>query len=455
MNFSEIKNIHFIGVGGIGVSALARLMMELGKSVSGSDLSNSIITDQLKDIGVNVIIGPHKDSNIQINTQLVVYTNAIVKTNPELKKAQKIKAILMSYPELLARLMETHLSIIVSGTHGKSTTTAMLAKIFIEAGLDPSVVVGTNVNDFNGNARLGLGRHFIAEGDEFHEAFLNYNPISLILNNIESDHLDYYKTEENIIKAFTKVVKKVPKGGVIVANAEDKNIKKVLKSAKAKVLTFGINDGDYQVTHIVRHGELVRFAVKGLERFDLAIRMPGIHNVSNALAAAVLALSFGIEIDIIKKALLNFSGIWRRFEIKGKNKGVTIVDDYAHHPTEIRATLKAAKSFFKGKRIWCVFQPHSGNRTNALFSDFTKSFTDCDQLILTDIYKVAGREKKDHVDMKKFVQDIINVKQKKTVIYIKNYKSINTYLRKKIKSGDVVITMGAGTITEVSDKLLT
>ncbi|MDP2683697.1 MAG: UDP-N-acetylmuramate--L-alanine ligase [bacterium] len=452
MNLNKFKKIHLIGIGGIGMSAVARILIELGKDVSGSELVKSKITEDLQNLGVTIIIGNQKAVNIDDQVELVIYTNAVKTSNLEYKKAKQNKIKMYSYPEFLSEMMKTHISLVVSGTHGKSTTTAMLAKIFIEADLDPTVVIGTNTEFLKGNARTGLGKHFIVEGDEFHEAFINYEPIGLIVNNIEKDHLDYYKTEQNLVKAFQTVIKKVPKGGVIVANAQDEKLTKLLKKAKSKVLTFGIGEGDYQAHHIIRHGELTRFAVKGLENFDLSLSIPGEHNVRNALAASVMAISFGIKIDIIKKALLNFSGIQRRFEIKGRNKGAIIIDDYAHHPTEIKATLKTAKNYYPNKKIICVFQPHSNHRTRSLYNDFIKSFYSCDELVITDVYKVAGRESKNIVDMKKFADDV--KKRGIKIKYIPNFRNTPKYLRKIIDEKCVVITMGAGDITEISDLLV-
>lgn len=452
MNLVRIKRVHFIGIGGIGISALAKMMIGLGKKVSGSDLNDSKIASDLEKKETKINLGPHKASNLADDVDLVVYTNAIKKTNPELKKALKLKITSLSYPELLGKIMASYLPLVVTGTHGKSTTTAMLAHIFIEAGFDPTVVVGTNIYEFNGNMRLGLGKYFIAEGDEYKEAFLNYNPVGLIINNIEADHLDYYKNTENIIKAFKRLIKKVPPGGFVVANVQDENVVQAITGARCKVIKFGLEYGDYFATHIVHYGELTRFAVKGLERFDLAIRVPGVHNVQNALAAAILALAFGIPIELIQKGLLKYRGAWRRFEIKGKKKGVIIVDDYAHHPTEIKATLKTARQCFPGKRIWCVFQPHSVHRTKKLFKDFVQSFEDCDKLVLTKIYQVAGRDKKGKTSSRDLEKEI--KKKKKDVVLVKELNKVTPYLKNRLKSGDVVITMGAGDITKVSDELV-
>lgn len=453
MNIKQYHKIYIIGIGGIGVSGLAKILLELGKEVSGSDLVSSEVTDRLISLGAKIIIGPHQSKNISPDTDLVVFTNAIKSSNPELKKAQQLKIFSINYAQCLAMVMEHYISLVVSGTHGKSTTTSMLAAIFIEAGMDPTVVVGTKIKECdNDNSRLGLGRYFIIEGDEYKEAFLNYRPVGQIITNIEADHLDYYKNEQNIIKAFLKVILKIPKGGFLVANADDKNIQKIIHQAKCRVITFGMKNGDYQITHVIQHGELTRFAIKGAERFDLAIRVPGLHNVFNACAAAVLSLSFGIRHEIIQKALLNYSGAWRRFQVKGEIKGVTVIDDYAHHPSEIKATLKAARQFFPGKRIWCIFQPHSGDRTKQLFSDFATSFVDCDRLIITEIYRVAGRENDAKISSKKLADRIKTAKP--DTEFEPDFLKIPTKIIRKLKPNDLVITMGAGTITEISDQLL-
>jgi len=487
MNLDKIKKIHFIGIGGIGVSAMAKLMLELNKKVTGSDLIDSEIIQQLKARGAKCFIGKHQAENVKKDFDLVIYSNAIPKNNLEIKQIVKLEIPCLSYPEFLGEFMKNKFPIIVSGTHGKSTTTAMLATILIEAGLDPTVIVGTKLNLsstfqqgfkpyqknlfktppfsqqaeessgmvqdlFKGNERLGKSKYIVVEGDEYKEAFLNYTPKGLIINNIEADHLDYYKNLKNIISAFRKLIKKVPTHGVLVARADCENVKNVIKSAKCKVITFGIRKGDFLATHIIKHGELTRFAIKGPEAFDLALRVPGVHNALNALASTIMALALGIRQETIQKALLKYRGIWRRFEIKGEQKGITVIDDYAHHPTEIKATLITARQYFLDKKIWCVFQPHNRNRTIKLFKDFVHAFSDCDKLVLTEIYDVAGREHGEKISSLDLVKAI--KKLKKDVTFIKDLKDITPYLIKKAKTGDVIITMGAGDITKVSDELI-
>ncbi|MCH7492525.1 UDP-N-acetylmuramate--L-alanine ligase [Patescibacteria group bacterium] len=452
MDLSKIKKIHHIGIGGIGVSAIARLLMELGKEVTGSDLVPSEIISQLESKGAAIKIGRHSDHHISEGVDLVIHTSAIDDNNPEYKKAVELGIPTWSYPKFLGDMMKGYLPIIVAGTHGKSTTTAMLASIFISAGLDPTVVLGANMKSIGGNAHLGLGKYFIAEGDEFREAFLNYQPVSVIINNIEADHLDYYKNVEKVIGAFNKFVKQVPRGGFIVAKAADKNVKKSLKNSQGKIITFGIEVGDYYASNIVHYGELTRFTVRGLETFNLALRVPGEHNVLNAMAAAVMSITFGIDLEDIKEGLLKFQGIQRRFEIKGRKNNIIVVDDYAHHPTEIKVTLKTAREYFPKRKIWCVFQPHSTHRTKSLFDDFITSFGDCDKLILTDVYLVPGRESEERIIIDKLKKAIS--KQGVDIEFVSTLPKVEKHLLKNVSSGDVVITMGAGTITSISDSLL-
>ncbi|MFA6098497.1 MAG: UDP-N-acetylmuramate--L-alanine ligase [Patescibacteria group bacterium] len=448
MKISE--KIHFIGIGGIGVSAVAKLLLEMGKKVSGSDLIDTEITDKLRQKGAEIFIGRHNADNVSRETELIVYSNAVTSVNVELKKSKKMKIQALSYPEFLGKMMEHFLPIIVSGTHGKSTITAMLAGIFKEAKLYPTVVVGTKMEN-DDNAILGLGRYFIAEGDEYKEAFLNYNPAGLIINNIEEDHLDYYKNFDNIKKAFKKLISRVPKGGILVANNDDPNIKKIVSRARCRVITYGIESGDYYATHIMQHGEILRFSVKGLEKFDLALRIPGQHNVYNALAACVMSIAFGIPLATIRNGLFNFKGIWRRLQITHQDKKFTLIDDYAHHPTEIKAALQAVKSYYPGRKIWCIFQPHSRNRTKKLLKQFGPAFKGCDKLILTDIFDVAGRDKNEKISIIDLSREI---KKYETVVKVlKRFNAVKEYINLNASSNDVVITMGAGTITKLNQML--
>lgn len=449
----QLRHAHCIGIGGIGVSAVARLLHTLGTTVSGSDAYASSITDGLVREGMRVHVGTPRASILPDAATLVIYSNAVRASHPELKKARRRGIQTLSYPQFLGLFMRKYQQLVVAGTHGKSTTTGMLASIFLAAGQDPMVVVGTQVKNIGSNVHVGMGRHFIVEGDEFHAAFHEYYPTGLILNNIEPDHLDYYGTEAKLVAAFTRLVTQVVPGGVIVAHAEDARVEKALKKSKSRVITFGRHGGDYYIAQIEQHGELTRVGIRGLERFDFSIRVPGEHNALNALGAAVLAMNMGISISSVQKGLLEYAGSWRRFEIKGEPQGVTLIDDYAHHPTEIKATLRTIRQQFPGRRVWCVFQPHSTHRTKSLFDDFSTAFRDCDQLILTDIYLVAGRESRERLGGKRLAEAVR--KHTPRVRYISQQSRIARQIARQLEPGDVVVTMGAGTITQVADQLLT
>lgn len=448
----RLQSIHCLGIGGIGVSAIARVLHTLGSRVTGTDVASSVITRALTSEGMHINIGPSRAALLPPDADLVIYSNAIPETNAELKKARRLGIPVLSYPEFLGLFMRRYVPLIVSGTHGKSTTTAMLASIFIAAGEDPTVIVGTHVPQLGANAHVGLGKYCIVEGDEYKAAFHHYLPAGLIINNIEADHLDFYKTETRVVQAFNTLAKKVPAHGIIVALATDPRVVRALRRVRAKVITFGSEVGDYYVAHQEQRGEVTYAQVRGLERFDLELRVPGEHNLRNALAAAVLALSFGISITHVKQGLLSFRGTWRRFEVKGTVHGRTIIDDYAHHPTEIRATLAAARVAFPGRRIWCIFQPHSTHRTKSLFNDFIHAFQNCDTLIVTDIYLVPGRETAERLAMPRMTAAISAVHP--DVHYLKTFGHIVRCVVSSSARGDVIITMGAGTITEVSDMLM-
>jgi len=444
--------IHFVGIGGIGVSALAKYYLKSGHKISGSDLVSSEITQTLKKSGAKILIGKHKAKNLSKDTDLVVYSPAVPKNNPELLKAKSYKLKTKSYPEALGELTKQYFTIAVSGTHGKSTTTCMIALILIKAGLDPTVIVGTKLKEF-GDSNFRLGKKtskilntkykiLVIEADEHMASFLNYWPKIIVLTTIEADHLDYYKNLGNLLKTFKKYVSHLPKDGVLVANKDDKNTFLVTKKHRDRVSVYFLKQ-------------------KEARKLKKILKVPGEHNVSNALAALTVARTLSVPDRISFKALSEYKGSWRRFEektIKIGNKKITIVNDYAHHPTEIKVTLAAAREkylypvrnrrFSNGakRKIWCVFQPHQYQRTYYLFKDFVKVFRKApiDKIIITDIYDVAGRElktTKKKVTSEKLVKQI----KKKNIIYLPKGKIID-FLKKNLKGGEVVVIMGAGDI---------
>ena len=434
--------VHFIGIGGIGVSALAKYYLEKGHKVSGSDLVSSEITNALKEKGVKLIFGKHKAKNLLKDIDLVIYSPAVQKDNPELKQAYKTQTSkhniqILSYPEALGELTKQYFTIAISGTHGKSTTTAMLGLLLIKAGLDPTIIIGTKVKEFGNfrtgsNCRVGKSKYLVIEADEHFASFLNYWPKIIILTNIEKDHLDYYKNLTNILKAFKKYISHLPKDGQLITNKDDKNIQKLIKESPALLNTYSLKQPE-------------------AEKLRKILKVPGEHNVANALATLCAARILKIPDKISFEALSKYKGCWRRFEEKKaviNNKQLTIISDYGHHPTEVKVTLKAVREKYPKKKIWCVFQPHQYQRTYYLFNDFVKVFKQAgqfiDKIIITDIYDVAGREKektKKKINSEKLVKAI----SKNQIIYLPTQKIMN-FLKENLKGGEVVIVMGAGDI---------
>ncbi len=415
--------IHFIGVGGIGISALAQYFLSKGYKVSGSDLASSEITEKLKKLGAKIFIGKNSSKNLTKDTGLVIFSPAVQPDNPELKQALKLKIKTLSYPQALGELTQQHFTIAVSGTHGKSTTTAMLALILMKAGLNPTVILGTKLKEFNdSNFRAG-GEILLIEADEHFASFLNYWPKIIVLTNIAADHLDYYKTLGNIVKTFKKYVGHLPQDGVLVANKDDVNVSKI------------------------KRGKTAGFSIKQPEakRIKKTLKVPGEHNVYDALAALAASRVLKIPDKISFAALSQYKGAWRRFEIV-RTKPYVLISDYGHNPTKAMATLKAAREKYPRKKIWCVYQPHQYQRTYYLFNDFVKTFrmAPTDQIIITDIYDVAGREEKS-TSQKVDSQKLVKAVDKDSVIYLPKDKIVS-YLEKSVKSGDVVIIMGAGDI---------
>jgi len=433
--------IHFIGIGGIGVSALAQYYLKKGHKVSGSDLNKSEITSFLKEKGVKVLTGSHKAENVSEDVDLVIYSPAVQKQNPELKRALSLKKRkkikVLSYPEALGEITKEYFTIAVSGTHGKSTTTAMISLILRKAKLDPTVIIGTKLKEFkNSNFRQGRSRYLVIEADEWQASFLNYWPQIIVLTNIEKEHLDYYKDLNHILKTYKEYLSHLPKKGTVVANAQDKNIAKLLNSSSLKSLR-------------VKKYSLKQKEAKKLKKI---LKIPGEHNVLNALAALTLARVLNIKDSTSFKALGSYKGSWRRFEIKKakiNNKKIIFISDYGHHPTEVEATIKAAREKFKNKTIWCVFQPHQYQRTYFLLKDFVRVFREApaEKIIITDIFDVAGREKKTikkKINSKKLVKLI----RKSNVIYLPQ-KEIIDYLKRNLNGGEVVLIMGAGDIYKI------
>ena len=471
VDINKLKKIHFIGVGGIGLSAIARLMKEKGKEVSGSDLSFSLMTDKLEKIGIKIYIG-QTEENISDDLDLVIYTTAVPENNPELKKARRLKIKTITYPESLGLIFNDKFGIAVCGTHGKSSVSAIAGLLLDDAKLDPSIIVGSIVPRYDSNLRTGKSKYFVAEACEYERAFLNLDPKIIILNNIEVDHTDYYHDLDDMKSAFKEFVSHLPKNGVLICNGDSpeiSNIKVQISSeyqiSNFKTLNFGLNKtNDVRACDIEFKSEKIKFKVLyNSKNFgEFVLRMPGLFNVYNALGAIALGLVLNIPVEVIKKSLFNFSGIWRRFEIKGRYKNALVISDYAHHPTAVKATIEAAREFYPGKRIFAVFQPHQHNRTKKLYQDFLKSFNSAEVLILSEIFDVAGREEigDQNVSSSGLVEDI---KEKleignwklnsNSIFYAKDLKETRKLIDANIKSDDILLVMGAGDVYKVANDL--
>ncbi len=433
--------MHFIGIGGIGVSALARYYLSKGYKITGSDLTSSEITEYFRKKEVKIFIGKHKAKNISRDIDMVIYSPAVTQANPERKRALKLKIKLRSYPEALGELTRTHFTIAVAGSHGKSTTSAMLGLLLTKAGFDPTVIIGTKLKEFgDSNCRVGKSTYLVIEADEHFSSFLNYWPEIIILTSIESDHLDFYKDLKNLLRSFGRFISHLPEEGILVVNKNDKNIARVLRNQKInyKVVSFFLKD-------------------KKAKKLKSLLQVPGNFNVLNALAALTVAKALKIPDGVSFESLSQYKSSWRRFDISKIKKPVqyTLIDDYGHHPTQVKVTLKAAREKFPKKEIWCVYQPHQYQRTHYLFNDFVKAFKKSskkiNKIIITDIYSVAFRETeeiKKKVNSKKLVRAI----NESSVVYLPK-ETLEKFLKGNLKPDQVLIIMGAGDIYNLSLKL--
>lgn len=446
------KKVHFIGIGGISMSALAEILLEYGYKVSGSDRAKSHLTDKLQAMGAKIFIG-HDTKNIE-DADIVVYTAAVKDDNPELMEARSRKLIIYDRAEFLGQIMKRYKKgVAIAGTHGKTTTTSLVSLMLLRANLDPTLMIGGEVDILGGNVRVGKSPYFVTEACEYKESFLKFYPFIGVILNIDADHLDYYKDINHIKEAFLKFGKLIPKDGLVVGYAEDENVIEIFKNLECNKLTYGINRGDFKAIDI-------KYDEKGCASFkvnlndkpygDFKLSIPGEHNVLNALATIACGHFLGIDVETIKDSLLEFKGTHRRFEKKGEKNGVVIIDDYAHHPAEIKATIKAAKNY-PHKRIYCVFQPHTYTRTYTLFDEFSTAFLGVDKLILTDIY--AAREKDTGLVNAKMLSDAV-VKHGVDSVYIKDFDEIVNYLEGELKEGDLLITMGAGDVYKIGEMFL-
>ena len=454
MNQFSGKTYHFIGAGGIGTSGLAKLLMRRGATISGSDMCESSITDELRRLSADIHIG-HRPENLPHAVDAVVISAAVTAGNPELARAGELGCPILKYAEMLGRLFDTFSGIAVCGTHGKSTTSAWITHLLTEAGLKPNFIIGADVPQLGGSSGVGNGRLFVAEACEYDRSFLNLHPTIGVILNIEQDHLDYYRDEDEIVDAFSDFAAGVKPGGVLIVNGSDKNVARVLRRLKSdqRVVTVGLEPHcDYTAANL----ELT----DGFYTFDLihggtvvgrvSITLPGRHNVYNSVVVAAAAIEAGVPESTVLERLGSFTGIDRRLMFKAKVDDITILDDYAHHPTEIRASLEAVRQRYAPKRLWCIFQPHQYSRTRFLLDDFAESFKLADIIIVPEIYFVRDTaESKSTVNAETLVE---HIRQRQCeAMFIKDFAGILDYLKTHIHDGDLVMTMGAGTIWKVSD----
>jgi len=447
------KNVHFIGIGGISMSALAEILISRGYIISGSDISDSDLLKRLAAKGAEIHIG--HDPFFVDNADVVVYTAAVKADNPEMNEALRKNLPLLQRAELLGQIMQTFpVSIGVSGSHGKTTTTSMISMAMLKAGLDPTVLIGGELNELGGNVRIGESPYFITEACEYVGSFLHFHPHIAVILNIDRDHLDYFKDIDHIYDTFMKFAKLVPPDGYIVGCTDDPLVEKLMSEVSCNTISYGITkkaDLNAETIEFDLHAcASFEARYKGRILGNLSLKVPGRHNIYNALATLATVQAMGIPLSEINEALQQYTGTKRRFEYKGNYNGITIVDDYAHHPAEIAATLSTAKNLPYNK-IWCVFQPHTYTRTKKLFSEFVSSLSGIDHVILTDIY--SAREKDTHEIHSRHLSDAIS-NAGENCAYISSFDEIAEHLNKNAQPGDLVITMGAGDVHVVGEKLL-
>lgn len=447
---NALTKIHLIGIGGVSMSGIAELLMKDGFTVSGSDRQQSELTDRLKKLGAEIHIG-HKAENIT-DQQLVVYSAAIHEDNPERVRAKELGIPQIERAEMLGRIMKDYSSpICISGTHGKTTTTGMIAQTFLECGCDPTVTVGGSLDAIGGNLRIGGKEYFIAEACEYHSSFLSFFPKVSVILNVEADHLDYFRDINHIIETFHALAELTPGDGCIIANTDDANVLKAIEGINCRILSFGIeSDAEYTAADIAHEGNdfySYTLIVKGESRGRITLSVPGKYNIYNSLASCAVADVFGLDAASVSRALNHYCGAHRRFERKGELNGAVIVDDYAHHPTEINATISAALEM-DYKKIYLVFQPHTYSRTYTLYNDFVQVLSRKGiQVILTDIF--AARETDTGLVSSKQLADDID-----GAIYLSSFSEIENYLRNAAAPGTLIITMGAGDVYKIGENLL-
>ncbi|MEN6385258.1 MAG: UDP-N-acetylmuramate--L-alanine ligase [Phycisphaerales bacterium] len=453
----EGKKYHFIGIGGVGTSALAAVLMKEKAFVSGSDMQSSNLTERLNESGATVKIG-HCAENLPKELDGVIISAAVKPDNPELLEAKRRHIMIYKYAQMLGLVMDMYKGVAISGTHGKSTTTGWITYVLKNLGIDPNYVVGADIMQYGTSSGTGNGDVFVAEACEYDRSFLNLRPQVGVILNIEPDHLDYYSGIGEIVEAFADFANGIRTDGVLVASGEDKNIAKLLSQLRRdkNIVTFGLNEKcDFWAKDIKQSIDKTEFVCmnKQNEIGKAEIKLPGKHNVQNALAVIAAATSLGIESQNVLKVMGGFEGMDRRLMKKAEINGICVYDDYAHHPTEIKASLKGMRQRYDGRKIYCIFQPHQYSRTRFLLKDFADSFKLADLTIVPEIYFVRDTEKsRNEVNAQMLVDEI--KKKGSNAMFINSFESICEFLKSNVKSGDILMTMGAGNVWKVADEFI-
>ena len=462
--FAKIQRVHFVGIGGIGMSGIAEVLLTLGYKVSGSDLKESPVTDRLRTLGASIYIG-HRAENVN-GAEVLVTSSAIARDNPEVMEAHSTHIALIQRAEMLAELMRLKYGIAVAGMHGKTTTTSMVASVLAAGGLDPTVVVGGRVDAMGSNARLGKSQYLVAEADESDRSFLKLSPIISVVTNIDREHMDCYRDMADIEQAFVDFLDRLPFYGMAVVCQDDERVRGILSRLARRAVTYGLSeDSDFRITLLEPpqrgsspHQPYSIFQVhyNGRPLGDFRLFVPGMHNVLNATAAIAVGVGLDIPADKIRQGLAEFSGVDRRFQFKGAASGVTVIDDYGHHPTEIRATLAAARQC-GFRRVHVIFQPHRYTRTRDLMDDFATAFSDCDSLQVLDIY-AASEQPIPGITGEAFAQRIAqNTKSSRQTLDVHYAASMQDAILRTTahaQPGDMVLTLGAGSVSQLGPQLL-
>jgi UDP-N-acetylmuramate--alanine ligase len=449
--FPDKKHIHFVGIGGIGMSAIATVLLEMGYKVSGSDIEPNAITERIERLD-GVVYNGHAASNISDDTGLVVYSSSIGEDNPEIKEARRRGIKIEQRAEALAGILNSRSGIAVTGTHGKTTTTSMIAVMTENNGLDPTVMIGGEVGLFNGNAKYGRGKYVVAEADESDGSFRFLKPLYSVITNIEMEHLDYYRGLEHVLESYAGFANNLKPDGTLIYNSDDENIVKMMKRFRGRSAGFGLSKEDGMYPAQIRMSEfdtLFKCMRAGKDLGEVRLKVPGLHNVLNAMAAILVGLELGLSFGAITAALADFKGTKRRFHLRADAGGVMLIEDYAHHPTEIRAVLETCRNW-KNRRIIAIFQPHRYSRTLFLADDFGRCFGSADKLILTDIY-AASEEPIEGVSVELIRKRAVKNGQEDVVVIPK--EGIAGYVMNIKRPGDMILVLGAGDIKDVADEL--